>query len=67
MTYINEAGYLERKTNSKKNPHSQATYRNWWLIKATERGMGYLTIRGIYFPKEWVGKRVRFKIEEVEE
>ena len=60
MTRIKEGNvYVEHRTSSK-------TWRNWWLV--TDIGdckpklrMDFLTI-----PKEYIGKHIRLKIEEVE-
>jgi hypothetical protein len=42
--------------------------RNWWLIKSnTASEKGYLAIKYIVFPPKYVGKRVRLKVEIVED
>jgi len=41
---------------------TEETLRNWWFIKHNT-----LNLQGITFPKELEGKRVRFKIEVIED
>ncbi len=74
MVYVNEAGYLERKTNSgRRNPHGKGTKRDWWFVKhGSKRGncggitMGNEERSMISIPKEYLGKRIRFKVEVLE-
>jgi hypothetical protein len=40
--------------------------RNWWLVKYGKT-KGLVKLNHIYFPETFVGKKVRFKIELVEE
>ena len=63
MSRINGLGYLERKDRSFKSPKAKASWRSWWLIKSSDKGYGYINVHDISIPKEYVGKRVRFKIE----
>ena len=42
-----------------------AIIRNWFLIK-DNGGSGYLNIGGLYFPKEFLGKRILLKVEFME-
>lgn len=45
-------------------------YRNWFLIKAQTSLTGYtgmLAIRSITFPKRFVGKKIRLKVEIIKE
>ena len=69
MVYINKQGYLERHTRGgQKNPNSKGTTRAWWFIKArSERKANYCGYVFLAFPREYVGKKVRFKIEFVED
>jgi hypothetical protein len=64
-TKMNIYGYLERKTSSGK----QWCYRNWWLIKNNGKGtQGVLSLpRCIPLPKEYVGRKVRLRIEFMDE
>jgi len=68
---VNEQGYVERKSMGSGKPsggNSRAVWRNWWLVKyhgtcKEERGQ----IGKLQLPKEYIGKRVRFKIEVMED
>ena len=45
----------------------QKKYRNWYLIKSN-KGAGFLGVTGIVtLPKEFIGKKVRLKVEIMEE
>jgi len=44
----------------------EKVFRNWWLVKARSGVSGYVPIGTIVFPKEFLGKKVRFKIELVD-
>ena len=65
--------YLERKTVRRRGGSKRdtdANYRDWWLIKHSSDGPNgrmYLHRGNIYVPKELVGKRIRFKIEVLED
>ena len=65
MVYINSQGYLEKRTG-------KCTTRNWWLVKYHNRSSGTLgDLNRVFvhvkdFP-EYLGKRVRFKVEVIEE
>jgi len=64
--YINQQGYLERKTGSGKKPNnSRASKRNWFLVKSKSN----IDIGTLYIPNKYVGKRIRIKpvIELLEE
>jgi hypothetical protein len=55
MSIVNAYGYVVRKTRE-----GGGTIRNWYLIKDTSLHVG-----NINFTKEWKGKKVMIKIEEV--
>jgi hypothetical protein len=61
MVRVNGCGYLERRV-------ARFKYRNVWLVKATERssGVAYLS-HAVSFPESWIGKRIRFKVEVVDD
>ena len=66
MAFIRN-GYLIRRTNSKKKSNAKTTTRNWWLVKWDSFGrVGKLSLHGVCFPKTYVGKKVRFKVEVME-
>ena len=60
--YINDYGYLERKTTAGPKEHRLSTKRSTWLIKDYHKIGTYLDI-----PRKYIGKRIRLKviIEEV--
>lgn len=71
MVYVNEEGYLERSTRSGRNSHGKGVKRDWWMIKHTSSpNLGHLNLENkiaIKVPNKYVGKRVRFKLEVVED
>jgi len=54
-------GYITRQTG-------KGTSRNWWLIKYNSRKSqtAMISLRTTFLPKEYVGKKIRIKIEEIE-
>jgi len=62
--YINQNGYLERRTRSGRRATGikHAATRNWWLVKSDHR------ILCLNLPSKYIGKRIRLKltIEEVD-
>jgi len=70
MTRINSQGYIERRSRGggTVGRARAASWRNWWLVKhhgITGRGM--IALKQISIPSRYVGKRIRFKVEVVEE
>jgi len=50
--------------------HDTAVYRNWFLIKyhVSKRSYtGRLYVKNITIPQEFVGKKIRLKVEVIEE
>lgn len=61
MAKINSAGYLYKRTNRKVD-------RDWWLIKASKpQRTGIVSLTDVRFPFHLVGKKVKFKIEVIED
>ena len=62
---VNDFGYIERKTSKKSQRYSRETavWREWWIIKSINRDVGYIHLGSIFFPKKYIGKKVRFKLE----
>ena len=63
MTYVNDFGYLERRSRS-----SKGSVRDWWLVQfgLTRASRGRIVLANnvtISVPKDLVGKRIRFKME----
>ncbi len=68
MVYINNQMYLERTTKGgKRNPHGKCTVRNWWLVKPSTAGGTSIDVGKISFPSRLFGKRVRIKVEVMED
>jgi hypothetical protein len=66
MAKIDGQGYISRKSMGvrSKTGRENSVWRNWWLVKFLgKRDYGVVHVGKIYFPKEYVGKKVRFKIE----
>lgn len=57
MVTVSEEGYLEHKKNGKRC--------NWWLLGQDKPGKRGIEL-AICFPEEYVGKRVRFKVEVIQ-
>ena len=69
MPRVNDQGYVEIiKDNALRSGryNSKSIVRNWWLVKYMNT-CGILRLNNIYFPKKWIGKRVRLKIEEIKD
>lgn len=56
--------YVCRRTSSNRTGrlHKSQTYRDWWLIKNDT----YINF-SIMFPDELIGKRIRLKVEVIED
>ena len=73
MRVIN--GYVARRSvvkshNSRRKGKGYNHTRNWFFVKyASKSDTGYLDLpnRNLNFPKEYVGKRVRLKVEICQE
>ena len=52
--------------NSRKTGEGYKAYRNWFLLKASG-GSIQLRMECITFPKEFLGKKIRLKVEIIEE
>jgi len=65
MVMLDKAGYILRKTKSKKNPRGKPTYRNWFFVrdKGKKTSLGYVCLGTLSLPKHLVGKKLRFKME----
>jgi len=65
MAKVNNFGYVERGDGRRITKGS--IVRNWWLVKIhCSSDTGRITLGAVCFPKEYMGKRVRFKIEILE-
>jgi len=70
MAIINRAGYVLFSTNKRTGSYSNETkakLRNWSIVKARAKcDTGVIRINQIYLPPEYLGKRVRVKVELVD-
>jgi len=68
---MNSQGYIERRTTGRKGKKCKKdgmNWRNWWLIKNYYEGSGSIAILApIIFPENMVGKRIRLKVEVIED
>ena len=54
--------YLARKS-TKSIKGNESKYRTWFLIKSSSLNTGRVELYCVTFPKEYIGKKVRFKVE----
>lgn len=68
MTYVKK-GYVCRRVAKGKGriPDDPHASRNWWLLKGYEKRAPSITLAKIVFPMEYIGKKVRLKIEILED
>lgn len=69
MTVVRH-GYLARLAPVKMVGHHwrDSSYRDWWLVKyRNDRDKtGFVDLRRIMLPADYVGKRIRFKVDVLE-
>ena len=58
MARVNSQGYIERL-------RVKGCWRNWWLVKHRTPNQGELKLR-IILPKKYLGKKIRLKVELIE-
>lgn len=56
MVIVNRQGYLQ--TRKKKY---------WWLVKSNTVKYGVINLKHVYLPQKYMGKKVCFKVEVLEE
>lgn len=75
MVMINSKGYLVRSWSSRgisrqvRKGQILDQAKDWWLVKQPSNGSynsGYIGLNGVYLPKEYIGKKIRLKVELVE-
>lgn len=72
MSFIRKSAngffYVSRIRTGRRGKHRKGDkvkdYRNWYLVKDNKR-VGNIVIGSITFPKEFIGKRIRLKVEYV--
>ena len=78
MTIVTNEGYIARRVTSCRRKRKQQTsaqseaqdkkcYRDWWLVKIATKNSGCINLHGLTLPKKYLGKKVRFKVEIIEE
>ena len=63
MAIINTSGYIEFKSKTHKNNTSKSSNRIFSLVKERKEDCGYVYIGELHLSKEHIGKRIRFKVE----
>jgi len=64
---INKNHYIEGKINVPKNSNSRRIYRDWFLVQHINKYCVGVIMSRLHFPKHMLGKRVRFKVEVIED
>lgn len=60
---VNEKGYIVRQ---KKRTYYRGISRDWFMVKHNANSIvGIVHIKDVLFPKKYIGKKVRFKVEMV--
>jgi len=63
MPRISKKGYVERIAQGESGSH-----RDWWTVKAVvDRISPQIVLNSITLPPELIGKKVRFKLEVIED
>lgn len=63
---VNKKGNIERKVCG--HGRKGAKYSDVYLVKPTESNSGMLNLTGnLIFPKDYVGKKVRLKVEVIQD
>lgn len=64
MTFVRN-GYVARRSVCKAK---ESNSRNWWLVKASGKSnTGWACLGTVNLPKQYVGKKIRFKVEVIED
>lgn len=73
MARINNQGYIEKKVTGSNTggKYRRAIYREWFFVTVASNGRGNIVGRSFNLtfnmPKRYIGKKVRFKVEIVDE
>jgi hypothetical protein len=72
MATINEFGYVINKTRGIKSGklcrgESRSTFKDWWLVKHSSANTGQIHFKYISLPKYFIGKKVRFHVEIIDD
>jgi len=61
MAGVTEDGYIRTKQDCSECGKSRASWKTSWKVK-----IGHLGLNTIYFPKEYIGKTIKLKVEVME-
>lgn len=70
MARMRKDGYLERRTSkggSAPKRSFNSIWRDWWLVKHCKYNANIGTLHNIKLPNEYIGKKVRIRIEILKE
>lgn len=56
--------YVFRRVTKGKTP---AAHRDWYLVKNYTDNIAYVPLTILYLPKEFIGKRIKLRIEVIED
>lgn len=60
MSTINEHNYIVRSFGAGKG-------RDWYLVKYANRSPANIVLGNLYLPERFAGKKIRFKVEIIED
>ena len=64
MPRINEVNYVTRPTKASGGRKGHASWRDWYFVKHNDFGKkGTVYLGNILIPEEYIGKKVRFRLE----
>ena len=69
---VNQYGYIVRRKvgvgngGRTRRTDDNRVYRDWYFVKFATENRGYLALENLYFPKEYIGKKVKLKVEVIE-
>ncbi len=71
MPRVNELGYVERRiAQAGTSTHKKTVWRDWFFVKHSpkiQEKKGYIHMQTyLSLPKEYIGKRIKLKIEVIE-
>lgn len=62
-TSSNHASRKYKKSGRIRKGDEHCTYKNFYLIKYGHPANGYAILGLVHFPKEFIGRRIQFKVE----
>jgi hypothetical protein len=69
MAWVNEHGYIVHQHGPTRTGRLPKRFkgRNWWLLKSSREDMRSQLDISICFPPNYFGKRIRLKVEVIED